>query len=367
MTNPPRIHMPGGTYYLFRRTESRHPIFSEPEDYIRFEDALMLAMDSSGAKLLGYCWLPESLHLAIEIRDEPVARFMKKLTWRYSRRRWQRPDQTRPWFRERYHATLIQAEMYLEALICHLHHLPEHAGFATSPDDYRYSSHHAYLGRRTGPRVYTRQLLRSLGCRANDRTRYRTATAQPPSESLSMLFERGLPCAPGILGDKAFISMQQPGSRRTRTLRPTRSLDSLITNVAERHEVSLDELCSKFRRRELVLARAQVTWFAILWEIATMKDIARRLQHNPSTLSRAVARYRKLQPGLFRPEAIAPAGPASWPLILATSSRQSPDISQRHAGVLYEFPSQQLNVIAKPLDGNSVKDVTKVQYRNDDA
>lgn len=313
MANPPRVHVPGGTYYLFRRTDPSHPIFAGPEDYARFEDLLELSLDSSEAKLLGFCWLPNAIHLVIQIADGPIAGFMRTLMWRYSRGPWQRADQTRPWFRERYHATLVQADLYLETLISHLHYLPVRAGLAASPGDYPHSSHHAYLSHRTDTSVYTRRLLRSLGCIGKNREPYCAATARTPSESFGRLFERGLPDSPGIMGDPAFVSARQIGARgRRSTLHHTRSLDKLINQVAERHGISLDELCSKFRRRELVLARAQITWFAILWEVASVNDIARRLHHSPSTLSRAVARHKRWNPELFRPEAISRANPAPW-------------------------------------------------------
>jgi REP-associated tyrosine transposase len=317
MPNPRRIHVPGATYYLFRRTDSRHPIFSGAEDYIRFEELLTPALNACGAKLLGYCWLPEALHLVIEIGDAPVARFMRNLMWRYSRQHSQRPDHPRPWFRERYHAILIQADLYLQPLIKHVHYQSLANGLAAALADYPYSSHHAYLGRPTGPFVCTRRLLRSLGCIGDDRRAYVAATAHAPTESIIGLFERGLPEAPGIVGDPDFVSERQRYIRCPRAVHPTRTLDRLITNVAERHGVSLDELCSRFRRRELVIARAQITWFAILWEIASMKDLARRLQHSPSTLSRAVARYRKCRPELFRPEAIAHVRSYQWPQLQA--------------------------------------------------
>lgn len=312
MPNPSRIHVPGGTYYLFRRTDSRYPIFSRPEDYARFEDLLTLALDSSRIKLLGYCWLPDAIHLVIEISDRPIAGFMRNLMWRYSREQQRRPDQTRPWFRERYHATLVQPEAYLDALICYLHYLPMRAGLAASPGDYPYSSHHAYLGNGTAHFVYTRPLFRALGCSGDDREPYYAATAQTPPESSRRLFERGLPDTPGIVGDRAFICERSIDPRTAHATHRTWTLDRLIAQITERQGISLEELYSKLRRRELVVARAQITWFAILWQVASVKDIAHRLQHSPSALSRAIARHKKSSPELFTPELIAHLDSTHW-------------------------------------------------------
>lgn len=312
MPNRHRLHVPGGTYYVFRSTDSRHPIFSRPEEYARFDELLPIALASSDARLLAYCWLPESVHLVIEIGERPVADFMRDLMWRYSRSTWQRGDDDRPWFRERYRATLVQAETYLEALVCHVHYLPVRAGLATNPDHYAYSSHPAYLGQRSVPPVRTRKLLGLMGCHGNERTPYRRAMAEPPNESFRTLFERGMRDAPGAVGDQQFL-LQRSVAVEVRTPPPSaRLIERLISQIAERQALSVAEICSKSRRRELVIARAQIVWVATRWNFATLTDIARHLNHSPSAMTRAVARYRYSRPELFPTELLGASKSANY-------------------------------------------------------
>lgn len=299
-----RIHVPGGTYYIFRRTDPRHPIFSGPTDYPWFEDFLKDALESSGAKLLAYCWLPEALHLVIEVGKRPVAEFMRDLTWRYSRAQGQRGNEERPWFREPYHATLLRSETYLVALICHVHYLPVRAGLAQHPDDYPYTSHHAYPGRRSKLRLYCGRMLALLGCHDGDRTAYHAAMSDPPAESFADIFERGLPDTPGVVGDQELMPERKTAPVSHHCRDSSLFLDRLIRQIAECHEISLDELRSKSRRRDLVIARAQITWFAILWNLSSVNELASRLRHSPSALSRAATRHRRLRPELFTPEAV---------------------------------------------------------------
>ena len=57
MPNRHRLHVPGGTYYIFRSTDSRHPIFSRPEEYTRFDALLPIALASlkqSFSRIAGY-------------------------------------------------------------------------------------------------------------------------------------------------------------------------------------------------------------------------------------------------------------------------------------------------------------------------
>lgn len=312
MPNRHRLHVPGGTYYVFRSTDSRHPIFSRPEEYARFDELLPIALTSSDAKLLAYCWLPESVHLVIEIGERPVADFMRDLMWRYSRSSWQRVDEDRPWFRERYRATLVQAETYLGALVRHVHYLPVHAGLAATPDGYPYSSHPAYLGRRTGPPVRTRKLLGIMGCQNNDRAPYLRAMADAPSDSFRTLFERGMPASPGAVGDRQFLIQRSIAVMVRTPPPPARLIERLIAQIAERQSLSAADICSKSRRRELVIARAQIVWLATRWNLTTLTDIARHLNHSPSAMTRAVTRYRCSRPELFPTETRVSAKPVKY-------------------------------------------------------
>lgn len=298
MPNRHRLHVPGGTYYVFRRTDSRHPIFTRPEEYARFEELLPMALAAGDVKLLAYCWLPESLHLVVEIGERPISGFMRDLMWRYSRSPWHREVEDRPWFRERYGATLVQAETHLEDLIRHVHYLPVRAHLAAHPDGYPYSSHHAYVGKRARPLVRTRRLLRLLGCRGRDRVAYDRIIAEIPSESLGALFERGKPDSPGVVGDEQFLS-NCATSALARTPPSARLIEKLVAQIAQRQALAVADICSNSRRRELVIARAQIVWLATRWNIGSLTDVSRHLRHSPSAMTRAVARYRYSRPELF--------------------------------------------------------------------
>jgi len=51
-------------------------------------------------------------------------------------------------FEKRYHPVLVDADEYLLELLRYIHLNPVRAHMVTSPDDYPWSSHHAYLGER---------------------------------------------------------------------------------------------------------------------------------------------------------------------------------------------------------------------------
>lgn len=157
-----RIHVPGSTYYTVRRTEAAIEIFAEPGDYDAFEDFLAFALEATGVKLLGYCWMPDAIHLAITIGRRPVAELMRRVTRYCSQRIRGRMAQDITTFPVDFPITLIDPEVYLVPLIHYLHYIPVFCGVAATPDDYPYTSHFAYLGEKQHLRVHTKRLLAML-------------------------------------------------------------------------------------------------------------------------------------------------------------------------------------------------------------
>lgn len=69
-----------GTYYALRRTEPPHLIFAEPRDYEEFDTFLAQALGRVRTKQLGYCWMPDTIHLALRVDVTPLAEVMQGVT-----------------------------------------------------------------------------------------------------------------------------------------------------------------------------------------------------------------------------------------------------------------------------------------------
>ncbi len=115
-----------------------------------------------------------------------------------------------------------------------------------------------------------------------------------------------MPEAPDVVGDRQFLSRRSIAVVVRTPAPPARLIQRLIAQIAERRALSVAEICSKSRRRELVIARPQIVWLATHWNFATLTDVARHLNHSPSAMTRAVARYRYSRPELFTKEIFAP-------------------------------------------------------------
>ena len=147
----------GGTYYALRRTEPPLLIFAEPRDYEDFDAFLDRALERMDTKLLGYCWMPDAIHLALNVGTTPLAEVMRRVT-RYCSQR----IRTRTGANARYMRSLpmrlVEPESHLPMLLRYIHCIPVIAGAADRTEEYPYTSHRIYAGGSHGSRVRTTPL-----------------------------------------------------------------------------------------------------------------------------------------------------------------------------------------------------------------
>jgi putative transposase len=315
MSRRSRLHVPEGVYYVVQRSNARQPIFTDPADYLTFERLLATMLARCRARVHAYCWETGAIHLVVQISDMPVGRLMQRLSSQYARRVHRRQGESGHLFQQRYQALLIDPEAYLLKLIRYLHLLPVRSGRVTSPDEDDLTSHRAYLGARQVPWLTTAVALRMLAQRtaqsrnsavADGVHAYRRLMFDsiPPEEDIN--FDRGGVDDPRVLGDRQFM-MQIP--RNQRVHRSVYSLDQVIDTVSCTLGLERNEVLSRSRQRRLALGRALIAWYATERGVATLAEVSRRLQRDPSTLFVAVERYRNLRPELFSLTALRDSGP----------------------------------------------------------
>lgn len=305
MSRRQRLHVPGGTYYVVQEGSPRQPIFSQPDDYALFEYLLALTLRRTGARVHAYCWTANAIHLALQIDDASVGRFMQSLTSRYARGVHQRAGESGHFFRHRYKSVLIDPEVYLLKLIRHIHQVPALTGLTPNADAHSYSSHSAYLAKSSVEWLTTRHALRLLADGA-EATTYADFMSQAAPPQDAHLFEHS---GARVIGGEEFLAGLP---RHSRTYRTRTSLDQIIDTVTCRLGVDREHVLSNSRQRELTLARALIAWYASERGIATLSEVARRLRRDPSTLSVAVTRYRRCRPELFKLSTlhdVVPLGP----------------------------------------------------------
>ena len=293
MPRKPRIHVPGGFYHVILRGNGRQAIFFDSSDRQTWEDLLQASLHRYEHRLHAYCWMTNHIHMAVQAGTEPLARFMSHLASRYARylnRKLRRPGHL---FERRYRAILVQADSYLQELVRYIHLNPVRARMVDDLADYVWSSHHAYLGK-TCPSWLTRDYLwQQFGSNEQQaRTRYREFLNQLPSGATLAALRQGTATDDRLIGDDAWTQNVLNQALAAQATQPAPTLDELIIEVCQRHQVSEAMLASRCRSRKHATIRAEIALQATEQNIATLSEIARRFGRAHSGLSRTLNRLR---------------------------------------------------------------------------
>lgn len=290
MPRPPRIHVPGGFYHVTLRGNHRQDIFRAPADRRRWEDVLGESLERVGALLHAYCWMTNHAHLVVQVGDMPLGGLVRRLASRYARWFQQDVPTTGHLFERRYGAQLIGTDSYLLAVARYVHYNPVRARLAAAPDEYRWSSHRAYLGRGGAPWLTTSRLLELLHHQPIlARRAYAAFMAEqpallPPASVADVAPPPPWATPPPMTGDDVRMSLEQ-----------------LATEVATRHGISVNALRAGHRGHGHARLRALLAWEATRRGTATLTDTAAFLGCSISALSQALDRLRRRSPELLAP------------------------------------------------------------------
>jgi len=252
MARRPRVHVPGGTYYLVEQTSHGRELFTDPGDHNVLEALLAGALKRMSSHALAYCWLPRSLHLVVQIESVPLGRVLQGFLSHYAQYVHQRTGDSGHLFAGHYRSALIEPEAWLAPLIRYLHFLPVLTAVAAEPAGYEHTSHHAYALTRRIPWIETRRAL-SLIARSGRPDVYASLMSERPSqEEIELL---GLSHGTTVLGSDAFKARLP---RSAREYHPTLSLEQIITQVSRLLQISREDLTSQSRNRSHAFARSVI-------------------------------------------------------------------------------------------------------------
>jgi REP element-mobilizing transposase RayT len=289
MGRRPRLHAPGAFYHVTLRGNHRQPIFFRSEDRDLLDRLVEDALASLAARVHAYCWMPNHLHLLVQVSDAPLGWLMSRIASSYARTVQLRLKTTGHLFERRYHAVLVDADSYLLTLLRYIHLNPVRAGIVADPSQFPWSSHHCYVGRVDKSWV-TSDLGLSLFAsrRADAIEKYRQFMASRELDRWGHGRLAPLTGQPQVLGDEDFASkLANAGGASP----PKSTLDELASTCCERFGVTLESLTSQSRGRRLAPARAWLGHEALARGIATVCAIGRFLGRTEGALRHLMLRY----------------------------------------------------------------------------
>ena len=231
------------------RGRRREKIFLTYADYERFIEVLQETSGYLNLKIACYCLMPNHYHILVQTPDGNLPRCMRHINGVYTQRFNRHHKTDGQLFRGRYKAILVDTDQYLLELLRYIHRNPLRTGIVQSLDDFKWSSHHAYLSKSKEWYWLERELLQEmLTTKKNMRKkRYLAFVGEDESEELKQFY--ALPNLPSILGcpdfkawvKETFMSLGlQPEIPDSRILTP--KPEKIISIVCQHFKISKDEL-----------------------------------------------------------------------------------------------------------------------------
>lgn len=292
MARKPRIHVAGALYHVILRGNNRQPIFCDDADRRKLEELIGIGAQRFGYRVFAYCWMGNHIHAAIQVDKTPLSAAMQNLGFRYTGYFNCRHKRIGHLFHGRYRAILVDSDSYLLQLVRYIHLNPVRASMVEDAGAYIWSSHCAYLGRtRAQAWLDIDPVLGQFGGRA-PRAAYRRYMDMPEAMCEPPDFKRGNQKLP-VLGDELFADrMLRDSLREDAAPGELFPATGIVAAVCKAAGMSLNALRVS-QRRDAVEARAAAAYLQSLHGEGTMRDLARRLNRDPSTLSRAAVRCRE--------------------------------------------------------------------------
>ncbi len=145
MARQRRVEFPGAFYHVLARGNNRQVVFRDDQDYLVYVTRLKRYYKRYNFFLYAYTLMPNHIHLLIEISETPLSKTMQGIQQSYTSYFHRKYKSVGHLFQGRYKAILCQQEKYLLELVRYIHLNPIRASLVKNPDEYKWSSHYAYL------------------------------------------------------------------------------------------------------------------------------------------------------------------------------------------------------------------------------
>ena len=317
MARQGRLHVPHATYFVVNRFQPGLDVLAASPDRPhgpdelrridasrhRFETLLDYLRRRWCARVHAYCWLPHSALLVVRIGAPPLESIMHTLRGLYSQYLRKSGRWSGPAYAGRYTARVIDPEDYLLDVARHVFWSPVHAGLCKAPLGYEYSSVRTCLGEPDPAALCDATIREALKLRGEiSRLGFARFLTEAPTPGFLRLLARGSRLDRRVVASSAFV---REALRRAARRPPSVSRDAILSWAATRLGIDPSDIRSRSRRARSVEGRAFVAWLATCAAAASLAEVARWLECDPSTLHRAVDRYSAEHPALFNERTVS--------------------------------------------------------------
>ncbi|MBI4347813.1 MAG: transposase [Elusimicrobia bacterium] len=147
---------------MYGRGNGRQDIFIDRASRVRFLRLLFVALRRGGHELHAWCQMTNHFHLLVRVGTAALGKMMKELQHRYAQYLHKRRGTDGHVFQDRYKDPRCRNDRHLLNVLRYIHRNPVKHGAVADPGDWEWSSHRAYLGRKSAL-VQTSYLLSMFG------------------------------------------------------------------------------------------------------------------------------------------------------------------------------------------------------------
>lgn len=147
MSRPLRIEYPGAWYHVMNRGRRSEQIFVDEGDYLEFIELLIKSSKLWSVNIYAFSLMPNHYHLLINTPLGNLSRFMRHIDGVYTQNFNKAHKYEGALFKGRYKSILVEFDSYFMQLVRYIHRNPIRAKLVKNLDDYRWTSHHAYINK----------------------------------------------------------------------------------------------------------------------------------------------------------------------------------------------------------------------------
>lgn len=303
MARKPQHHFPTRFYHVMLRGNNGQDIFLNDVDRHRLYDLLWEGIERFDHRIHGFCLMTNHIHLIIQIGHFPLSQVMHHLTTNYAIYFNYTYKRVGHLFQGRFRRKIVDAENYLAELSRYVHLNPVRAGLVSRPEEYRWSSHNAFLDRVNIPWLYQEWILRKFDIAdTSARARFEEFVMKGIGESPPPQFELGVHKG-RIIDEDSFIKriLSEVNDQLQNNLPTSPSLEDILDVVVDATNLSVAILRSIAKRPEIAQARGIAALLVRENPRLALKDLASLLVKDSGTLNRqakAVEQKAKTHPDL---------------------------------------------------------------------
>ncbi len=291
MARKPRIHYPGAFYHVILRGNGGQKIFYSTADRTKFYLLLQEGIERFGHRIHCFCLMTNHIHLVVQVSAVPLSKIMQNITFRYTRHINARKKRIGHLFQGRYKSILIDADTYLLELVRYIHNNPLRAKITKTADQYKFSSHHAYLGKENLTWLTTDLVLGQFAEKKKRAIKlYHDFVLKGGDEDHRQEFYQGT--AEGrILGDDHFCEnvLAKAAEKYNRKL----SLKDVIAAVCRTYNITNETIAAPGKSKPASEARAVAALLVQENDSLKLTALGDFLNRDLATLSQAANRLRK--------------------------------------------------------------------------